>query len=47
MAIHRHFKDHMPNCLQQCFNDKIKEVAQMGELEIREKEKTPMITGIM
>lgn len=41
VAIHRYYKDHIPNCFQQFVNDKIKAIAQIGELDIIEKEKTP------
>ncbi|MCK5128412.1 MAG: hypothetical protein KAQ68_01060 [Clostridiales bacterium] len=41
VAVHRYYKDHIPNCLQQFVNDKIKAIAQIGELEVVEKEKTP------
>jgi hypothetical protein len=41
MAQHRYFKKHIPNCMQNIFNEKIKEVAQIFELEAREKDRTP------
>jgi hypothetical protein len=41
VAQHRYFKDHIPNCFQEFINDKIKAIAQIGELEVVEKEKTP------
>ena len=41
VAIHRYYKDHVPNCFQQFINDKIKAIAQIGELIVQEKEKTP------
>lgn len=41
VAIHRYYKDHVPNCFQQFINDKIKAIAQIGELNVYEKEKTP------
>ena len=41
VAIHRYYKDHVPNCFQQFINDKIKAIAQIGELSVHEKEKTP------
>lgn len=41
IAIHRYNKDHFPNCLQIIFNDRIKALASVGELNALEKEKTP------
>lgn len=41
VAIHRFYKDHIPNCFQQFVNEKIRAIAQIGELEVYEKEKTP------
>ena len=41
VTIHRYFKDHLPNCFQQIFNDKLKAVASIGEMSAIEKEKTP------
>jgi hypothetical protein len=41
VAIHRYYKDHLPNCFQEFVNDKIKAIAQIGELDVVEKEKTP------
>ena len=41
VALHRYYKDHVPNCFQQFINDKIKAIAQIGELNVVEKEKTP------
>jgi hypothetical protein len=41
VAIHRHYKNHIPNCFQQFVNEKIKAIAQIGELNVVEKEKTP------
>jgi len=41
MALHRYFQDHVPNCFQQLINDKIKALAQVGEMVAIEKEKTP------
>jgi len=41
VALHRYNKDHFPNCFQNIFNDKIKAIASIGELEVKEKEKTP------
>ena len=39
VAIHRFYKDHIPNCMQQFVNEKIKEIAKIGELNISEKQK--------
>jgi hypothetical protein len=41
IAQHRYFKSHIPNCLQSIFNENVKEVARIFELDAREKEKTP------
>jgi hypothetical protein len=41
VALHRYFQDHVPNCFQQLINDKIKALAQIGEMVAIEKEKTP------
>lgn len=41
VAIHRYYKDHLPNCFQQFVNEKIKAIASLGELYVYEKEKTP------
>ena len=41
VTLHRYYKDHLPNCFQQFVNDKIKAIAQVGELHVVEKEKTP------
>ncbi|HOQ76481.1 MAG TPA: hypothetical protein PK369_07950 [Thermoclostridium sp.] len=41
VALHRYYKDHVPNCFQLYINDKIKAIARIGELEVVEKEKTP------
>lgn len=41
VTIHRYFKDHLPNCFQQIFNDKLKAVASIREMSAIEKEKTP------
>ncbi|MCK4850971.1 MAG: hypothetical protein KAT11_06460 [Phycisphaerae bacterium] len=41
VAIHRYYKDHIPNCFQQFMNDKIKAVANLVEMEAKDKEKTP------
>ena len=41
VAVHRYYKDHLPNCFQQFVNEKLKAVAQIGELDVTEKEKTP------
>jgi len=41
VAIHRYYKDHLPNCFQQIVNEKIEAIAGIGELEVKEKQKTP------
>ena len=41
IALHRYNKDHLPNCLQQIFNEKIKAITSIGEMNAIDKEKTP------
>jgi hypothetical protein len=41
VAVHRYYKEHIPNCLQAVFNDKVKEIVQIFELNATEKMKTP------
>jgi hypothetical protein len=41
IALHRYFRKHIPNCMQNIFNAKIKEVAQIFELDATEKNTTP------
>ena len=41
VALHLYNKDHLPNCFQIVFNDKIKSMASIGELNTMEKAKTP------
>ena len=41
VALHRYYKDHVPNCFQQIMNDKVKKVANIFEMEAKEKEKSP------
>ena len=36
VALHRYYKDHVPNCFQQYINDKNKAIARIGELEVTE-----------
>jgi len=42
VRIHRHFGDHIPNCLQFILRDKIKEFARAAEMTVQAKEKTPL-----
>jgi hypothetical protein len=41
IAQHRYYKKHIPNCMQDIFNAKIKEVAKIFELDAIEKDRTP------
>jgi len=41
VAIHRFYKNHIPNCFQQFVNEKIKAIAQIGELDVIKKESAP------
>ena len=41
VALHRFHGDHIPVCLQPIFNDKLKALAAVGELDVTEKEATP------
>lgn len=41
VAAHRYFKDHVPTCFQNIFNDRIKEMVEIFELKASEKEKNP------
>ena len=41
VRIHRHFGDHLPNCLQFILQDKVKEIAGTVEMMVTPKEKTP------
>jgi hypothetical protein len=41
VRIHRHFGDHIPNCLTFILQDKITEIARVVELNVNPKEKTP------
>jgi hypothetical protein len=41
IAQHRYYKKHIPNCMQMIFNDKIKEMTQIFEMDAIEKEKRP------
>jgi hypothetical protein len=41
VRIHRHFGDHLPNCLQFILREKVKEIAGTVEMTVEPKEKTP------
>jgi hypothetical protein len=41
IRIHRHFGDHVPNCLQFFLRDKIKEIARAAEMTAERKPMTP------
>jgi len=41
IRIHRHFGNHVPNCLQFILNDKIKTLAGVAEMNVSKKEMTP------
>ena len=40
VAIHRYYKDHLPECMQQIINPKIEAIAATGELKIEHKKRT-------
>jgi hypothetical protein len=41
VRIHRHFRDHVPNCLQFMLQDEVKELARVAECTVAPKPKTP------
>jgi hypothetical protein len=41
VAIHRFHGNHIPECLQPMLNEKLKVLAEVGELIAMEKERTP------
>lgn len=41
IRIHRHFGDHVPNCLQFILQNKVKELARAAEMTAEPKPKTP------
>ena len=41
VRIHRHFGDHVPNCMQAMLQDRIKALAGVAELNVDPKAKTP------
>jgi len=41
VALHRYSKRHVPNCIQQYINERLKAVARIGELTEVEDEMTP------
>ncbi len=41
VRIHRHFGEHVPNCLQFILGDKIKELARAAEMNVESKQRTP------
>ena len=41
VRIHRHFRDHVPNCLQSILSDGLKELARSAEMTVTPKPKTP------
>ena len=41
VALHRHYNDHMPACLQPIIADKIKALAGVVEMFAEQKEPTP------
>ena len=41
IRIHRHFGDHIPNCLQFFLQDKIREIACVAEMTVERKPMTP------
>ena len=41
VRIHRHFGDHIPNCMQFMFQNRISELARAAEMTVESKPKTP------
>lgn len=41
VRIHRHYGDHVPNCLQYILKDKIAAIAQVAEMTVARKPYTP------
>jgi hypothetical protein len=41
IAIHRHYRDHVPNCLQEFMRDRIAAVAGLVEMTVADKPRTP------
>jgi len=41
VRIHRHYGDHVPNCLQPLLKEKIQALAGVAEMTAEEKPKTP------
>lgn len=41
VRIHRHFGEHVPNCLQFILRDRIKEIARTAEMAVAPEEMTP------
>jgi len=41
VRIHRHFGDHVPNCLQFMLQDRIRDLARAAEMTAEPKAKTP------
>lgn len=41
IRIHRHFGDHVPNCLQLILKDKMREIARAAEMTAERKPVTP------
>ncbi len=42
VALHRHYKDHVPACLQEFISERLKAVARIGELTTKKDESTPV-----
>jgi len=42
VALHRHYNDHVPACLQPLISDKIKALANVAEMTAADKDKTPL-----
>ncbi len=41
VRLHRHFGDHIPNCLQFILRDKVKDMARAAEMTVEPKPMTP------
>jgi len=42
VALHRHYKNHLPICLQALVKEEVKRLAELIESSVTENEKTPL-----
>lgn len=42
VALHRHYEDHVPACLQEFISDRLRAVARIGALTAKEDAPTPV-----